>query len=138
MNLFAERSRGGCELDNAWKFYPAERHSRSTQQQCCPHASKTLLISQINRTPFASQSNKNKLIKDTSRLTPPINFLIPGLCLGPHCSEGSASLRNASETRMHDSAGRACKSVGSKAEPAEPRNQWVTINSVLKPLRLEW
>jgi len=45
-------------------------------------------------------------------------FLVPGLCLGTHCSRGSASLRNASETRMlDDSAGRACKSVGSKAEP---------------------
>ena len=54
---------------------------------------------------------------------------VPRLCLGTYCSRGSASLRNASETRKHDeSAGRACKSVGSKAEPAEPWNQLVAIS----------
>ena len=59
-----------------------------------------------------------KSIFNTSRLTPPVKFLVPGLCLGTHCHRGSASLRNASETRMlDDSAGRACKPVGSKAEP---------------------
>ncbi len=59
-------------------------------------------------------------------LTPPVKFLVPGLCLVTHCSRGSASLRNASETRMlDDSAGRACKSVGSKAEPW---NQSVAIS----------
>jgi len=47
-----------------------------------------------------------------------VKFLVPGLCLGTHCFGGSASLRNACETRiLDDSAGRACKSVGSKAEP---------------------
>ena len=52
-------------------------------------------------------------------------FLVPGLCLGTHGSRGSASLRNASETRkLDDSAGRAGKSVGSKAEPW---NQLVAI-----------
>jgi len=40
------------------------------------------------------------------------SFLVPELCLGTDCSRGSASRRNASETRMLDeSAGRACKSV---------------------------
>ena len=65
-------------------------------------------------------------IFDNARLiTQPVKFLVPGLCLGTDCSRGSASLRNASETRMLDeSAGRACKSVGSKAEPW---NQWVAI-----------
>ena len=49
--------------------------------------------------------------------------LAPGLCLGTHCSRGSASLRNAIETLMFgDSAGRACNAVDSKAEPW---NQWL-------------
>jgi len=45
-------------------------------------------------------------------------LLVPGLCLGTHCSGGSASLSNASETCvLDDSAGRAFKSIGSKVEP---------------------
>ena len=44
--------------------------------------------------------------------------LVPRLCLGTHCVRGSASLRNACEACMHVAkAGRACKAVGSKAEP---------------------
>ena len=73
--------------------------------------------------------SQTRLFNDSSRLTPPVKFLVPRLCLGTDCSRGSASLRNASETRKHDeSAGRACKSVGSKVEPAEPWNQLVAIS----------
>ena len=63
---------------------------------------------------------------ETSRLTPPVTFLVPGLCLG---SRGSASLRQASETRMlDDSAGKACKSVDSKAEPWNQSDQLVATS----------
>ena len=52
-------------------------------------------------------------------------LLVPGLC-PTHCSGGSASLSNASATRvLDDSSGRACKSIGSKAEPW---NQSVAID----------
>ena len=52
--------------------------------------------------------------KDSFRRTPPAVFLVSGLCLGTRCSRGFASRRTVSETH---SAGGACKTVGSKAEP---------------------
>ena len=55
----------------------------------------------------------------------PENSLVPRLCLGTQFSRGSASHRKAIETRTRaGSAGRACKAVGSKAEP---RNQWMAF-----------
>ena len=44
-------------------------------------------------------------------------YLVPRLCLGTHCSRGSASLRQPYEIGMLvDSPGKARKAVGSKAE----------------------
>ena len=60
------------------------------------------------------------------------NILVPWLRLGMHCSRGSASHRIKGQERiLVDSAGRACNSVGSKAEPAEPWNQLVHRAKVL-------
>ena len=46
-------------------------------------------------------------------------LLVPRLCLGTHCTRGSASRQSAMETRPLKAipAGGACKAVGSKAEP---------------------
>ena len=57
--------------------------------------------------------------------------LVPRLRLGTHCIRGSASskLRNESASR-HTSAGGACNSVGSEAEPRNQR--WRSARSVVQ------
>ena len=68
--------------------------------------------------PHASALRLRNCKVSAVRLTASVRFLVPGLCLGTQHSRSSASLRNASETRMlDDSASRACKSMGSKVEP---------------------
>ena len=62
----------------------------------------------------------------------PCTCLVPRLCLGTHCSRGSASLVNVNDTRtLDDLAGRACKTVRSQAEPGNETIKLLMITVVM-------